>query len=187
MSFKQARWAVLSVALAAGAASAADTAGYLLVGGGRSHFNDDCTGVQNCKTNGNALKLVGGWRFTPGLGAEIVALDFGKATGASSGINIELKAKALGGGVLLQAPLSPQFNIGVRLGLAQMKVQALGRAGTITVSESETSTQLYAGLAAAYNFTETLSLEAAYDSSNAKFQDGKSRVTAVTLGLGLRF
>lgn len=63
-------------------------------------------------------------------------------------------------------------------------VSASGLSG----SESETSTQAYAGLGLAYHFTPTVSAELGLDSARSRFAgDQTATVRALTLGLGLSF
>jgi opacity protein-like surface antigen len=169
------------------AQTAATTGGYLFAAAGRSDFNNDCTGVSNCKNSGNAFKLGFGYRTAMGLAGEALVMDFGKSTGTSSGVDVSIKARAVGGGVALHAPLGTSFSAVVRLGVASVKMTGEGRLGSFVVSDSESSVQAYAGIGVAYAFTPNLRLEAAFDSTRGKLDGETGNVSAFTVGLGFSF
>ncbi len=183
----------LRVALAAAGllcalqAHAADTGGYLAAGVGQSNYNEDCTGINDCKTTATATRFLGGFRFNKGLAGELLVLDFGKIGGNSAGVSIDIKATAVGVGVALLADLSPKWHGALRVGAAQVKVKATGRFGGFNASDSDTSTQPYFGIGLGYAFTDTVSLELAFDTTQGKYGGEKEAISAVTVGLGLRF
>jgi OOP family OmpA-OmpF porin len=176
-----------TAALCAVQAQAADGGGYVLVAGGRSHFSEDCTGLSNCKVNGNAVKLAGGYRLGSGLAIEAMGMDFGKATGSALGVNVELKARAVGAGVAFHADIAPKWMASVRLGLASVKVKANGSSGGFSMSDSETSTKPYVGIGLGYAFTDTVSLQCGFDSTRGKYQGQNETISAWTVGIGARF
>jgi len=184
--------ALTALALA-GSAFAADAPGaYLLVGGGKSHLSADCAGTTSCDSNGNAFKVVGGWRLGSGIAIEGVAFDFGKAkaTVPLGGVNYaaELKSKAFGAGVAVYGDFAPSWSATARLGIASVKGTVNASGGGTTGSQSKTSTQAYVGAGIAYRFTDTVAAELAFDSSRAKFAgDQTATVRAITLGIGVRF
>jgi OmpA-OmpF porin, OOP family len=181
--------AALAAMGAAPAAHAADDLGpYLVIGGGQSSFNEDCTGLSNCDKTGNAFKIVGGYGFGGGLAAEVLVLNFGKASASGSGVSVELKADAVGLGGAFRAPVGADGVLGVRLGVARVKVKLEGRAGsTVLLTESESSTKAYAGLFGAYRFTPTVSAELAFDSTQGKFDGQSETIRAITIGVGIKF
>lgn len=184
---------VVAALAATGSALAADAPGaYLLVGGGTSSMSADCAGTTSCDKNGNSFKLVGGYRLGGGIAIEGVAFDLGKAkaTAPIGNLNVaaEFKTKGYGVGVAVYGDFAQNWSATARLGVASMKgttsVSAPGLAG----SDSETSTQAYAGLGVAYRFTDTVSAELGVDSTRAKFSgDETFTVRAFTLGVGVKF
>jgi OmpA-OmpF porin, OOP family len=168
-----------------GSAQAADAPGaYLLVGGGASHYNTDCAGTTKCDNNGNAFKFVGGYRFGNAIAAEIVSYNFGKAQYSVPGANLELKGTALGGGAAVYAELAPNWVGTIRLGIASVKMK-----GTVpnVGSTSDSSTNAYAGLALAYQFTPAVSAEVAWDSTKGKVAGTSGNLSALTVGVGVKF
>jgi opacity protein-like surface antigen len=176
-----------AITLPAAQAHAADTGGYLFAGAGQSRYNEDCSGVNDCETTATASRFLGGYRFSKSLAGEVLVLDFGKIGGNSGGVSVDLKATAVGAGVALLADLSPNWRGALRLGVAQVKVKANGRFGGISVSDADTSTQAYFGLGLGYAFTDTVSLEFAFDGTQGKYGGQKESISAWTVGLGVRF
>jgi OmpA-OmpF porin, OOP family len=176
-----------------GSAFAADTPGaYFHIGGGSSKINGDCAGTTACDTTGTATRIVAGWRLGNAIALEAVALDFGKATVTApvAGMSVagELKSKGIGAGVALYGDFGPNWAGSMRLGGISMKGTTNFRSGTLSGSESKTSTQTYVGFGLGYRFTEMVMLEGAIDASRSKFVgDDEFTVRAFTLNLGLRF
>jgi len=175
---------VLGCLLAGGQAQAAEPAVYLLGAGGSSHHNNDCTGTTNCDNTGNAFKLLGGYRFGNGVAIEATSFDFGKSKASALGINLELKAKAVGLGAAVYAELAPSWVGTLRLGVASVKMTATGSNG---YNSSESSTNAYVGLAIAYHFTPAVSAELGYDSTKGKILGESGNISAVTVGVGVKF
>jgi OmpA-OmpF porin, OOP family len=184
---------VASALVATGSTFAADTpGGYLLIAGGTSHVSADCSGTSSCDNNGNSFKLVGGWRLGGGIAIEGVALDLGKAKASvpigSSLVQGELKSKGYGVGLAVYGDLSPTWSATARLGIASMKGTVNVSSGSLSGSDSKTSTTAYVGLGLAYRFTDTVSAELGFDSTRVKFPgDEDATVRAFTLGVGIRF
>ena len=175
---------VLACLFSAGPSRAAETAGYLLAAGGSSHQNNDCSGLSSCDNTGNAFKVVGGYRFGNGLAMEAVSYDFGKATARLQGLTLQVKAKAVGIGAAVYAELAPNWVATVRLGIASVKMKANANNG---FSASEDSTNAYAGLAIAYHFTPAVSAELGFDSTKGKLLGETGNISAVTVGVGVKF
>jgi hypothetical protein len=110
--------------------------------------------LAKCKNNGTAFKVGGGYRFGAGLAGEVVLMDFGKSTASDSGIDISLKARAIGGGAALHADLGSGFSGVLRLGLASVKMTVEGSlGGRFPPRASDSSVQPYFGIGVAYAFT----------------------------------
>jgi OmpA-OmpF porin, OOP family len=169
--------------------SSADSGGYAFAAVGRSEYNNDCTGVSDCKNNGTALKLGGGYRFGGGWALEGVYLNFGTSSGTdtASRVKVEFKANGVGLGGAFFADLAPNFFAVLRLGVANIKVDGTGTLSNFRVNLSERSTNVYSGFGLAYAFTPMLYGELAIDATRAKFQGETSRLSAFSAGLGLRF
>ena len=76
--------ALAAVSSLAGASAFAET-GYIGGAVGQSHFNADCSGTTDCKTNDTGYKLFGGYKFSPNLAGEVNYFDFGKADVRATG------------------------------------------------------------------------------------------------------
>lgn len=158
--------------------------GYVGIGAGMSKYNESCEGVSNCDTTGTALKFTGGYALGNGLAIEGLYLGFGKMKGSLAGTSVEIKSTAVGIGGAYAFPMGKDSALIARLGVARVKTK-----GTVIGfgSESENGTSAYFGLAATWNLSPSTYLEVAWDGTQAKFGDGKESVSALTLGVGLRF
>ncbi len=168
-------------------AQAQDRGGYLLGAFGKSSYNIDCEGFRQCDKSGSMTKVVAGYRMNQGLAIEGVAMNFGKATAADSGVDVDAKITAYGVGAALMFDMTPQFGGVLRLGAASVKATATGRGFGITVSESETKIKPYYGIALAYRFSKAVWFEAGYDGTSGEIEGDSGRVTGLSLGVGLRF
>jgi opacity protein-like surface antigen len=167
----------------------ASSGGYIYGAVGRSHYNNDCTGLSECKNSGTASKLGGGYRFAGGWALEAVALNFGKssAVDSSTRIKVELKGSGVSLGGAYFAELAPRVTAVLRLGVASIKLDASGALGNFRFSESERSTKLYSGIGVAYSFTDHFYGELAFDGTSAKYRGENSNLNSISAGLGLRF
>ncbi len=169
--------------------SSANPGGFVYGAVGRSDYNNDCTGFNECKNSGTFSKLGGGYRFAGGWALEGLALNFGKTSAVdnSTRIKVELKASGFGVGGAYFIDLAPRVTAVARLGVARMKFEGVGTVSNFRVNLSESSTKVYSGLGVAYSFTNALSGELAFDASSAKFNGESSNVNAFSAGLGFRF
>lgn len=172
----------LTLALAAQAQTPAG--GYLAVGAGVSKYNDSCEGLSQCDTTGTGFKFTGGYALGNGFAVEGVYLNFGKSSASAAGLSVEVKSTAFGLGGAYTLPLSSSWDFVARLGVARVKTK-----GTVIGlgSASDTGTSPYFGLALGWKMSPSTYLELGWDSTQARFEGEKESVSALTLGLGLRF
>lgn len=165
--------------------------GYVGVSGGATHLEADCTGTTSCDNNGTGFKLFGGYKFTPNLAGELVYLNFGKAkASANIGgtlISAEIKTSAVGGGVAVMGDLAPNVPASARLGVASVKADLSGRAGAVSVSDSDSSTQAYFGLDVGYAFSKALAVTLSADFSRSKSSGDTGSVRMIGLGITFSF
>lgn len=170
----------------AGAASAQN---YVVLSAGRSDHDLGCGGATVCDESGSAFKLLGGWRVAPNFAVESGYMGYGKSKARDSGLGIGLDTTVGGFGIggAFHSDITPQWNFVARLGLAQMKAKARATSGGFSGTDSDTSTQMYAGLGVGWRLSKQLSLDAAWDSSRAKVSGEKLDVRAFSLGLTVSF
>jgi len=173
--------------LAMAGAAHAQAGGYALLGGGRSDFKVDCSGTSACDRSGNALLAVGGYRFGNNWAVEGLYANFGKSTANSGGIGVEVKGMALGAGGAFFVDISPSWTLTGRLGLASVKLDGRARVGNIVADVSDTSANLYTGLAVGYNFSKTLGVELGYLRTRGEIEGDKGNVGALTLSARFSF
>lgn len=178
--------AILTLTLA----STAQAQGYASVGAGITHLNDDCSGTTSCDNSGTGFKLIGGYKFSPNVAAELTYFDFGKATATINFppiVNGAIKTKGFGIGAALSTDFSPELYGNARLGLATLKTEVSLSSAVASASESQSSTKLYLGFGAGYHVTKQLSLDVSADFSKAKFDGTEEGVRLLSVGATFRF
>jgi len=157
---------------------------YGVVSVGASRLNADCAGTTTCDNTDTAFKLLGGYKFSPNLAAEIGYFGFGKAKASVGATAVEIENTAFGGGAAFHFDLAPQWNAVARLGVAQVKTK-------ITALGSDNNTALYGGLGVGYKLARNVSLDGAWDFSNSKFNknglDESGSLNVFSVGLTFAF
>lgn len=179
-----------AVAAAACTVASADSTGqgYVALGIGKANYNGDCTGVTNCEDLSSGSKFYGGYRLTPGVSAELVYLNFGKATGkvrqtGGALADVEGHNHGLGGGFAFETTLSSLaswLTVTGRLGLVSMHTEVTGGSGGTYVGTSSSSrAKGYVGADLGFVVNKNFSFHMAYDISNAAYDN--RRVDLLTI------
>lgn len=183
---KQVSVLALGVLMALGA-HAESSGTYVSVGVGRTSWDVDCSGVQQCSKSHTGLRLFGGAEVSKNVAAELFYLDLGKVTAADSGVTGEIKGRAIGAGVALTADFTPDWRGAVRLGVANVHAQATASGFGTTDAMSKNSTQPVVGLGLSYAITPTMFAEANYERTRVDLLGEARNVGMFSLGLGWRF
>lgn len=177
--------AMMSVPQSAGAQ------GYVGLGIGSSHLNADCSGTTACDNNDTGFKVFGGFKFAPNVAGEITYLDFGKAKASvasgSGTINGELKTSGIGLGVAFMGEFSPEWSGVARLGVMRVKSKVSGSLGSMSGSDSDTTTQAHLGLGVSYAVSKAMSIDASVDFSKSKYAGDSGNVRLIGVGLTFGF
>lgn len=184
----------MALAASAQAQSSKPAPAYLTLSGGGSSYNVDCAGTSSCDKSGSAVRLLGGYRLNSNLGVEGIYMNLGqsKASVNTPGvglINAKVKSSFFGGGVAGYLPFGTGFEAAARLGLASVDTKLSGSigSGVVVPAASERKAKLYAGLSLSYAFSQSLAADVSWDSTNFEVIGEKATVTALTVGLSLRF
>jgi OmpA-OmpF porin, OOP family len=171
----------LGALLAVGSAQAQS---YLGIAVGQSKLDASCSGTTSCDTTGTGLRLFGGYGLGGGWAIELGYADLGDARASVDGIDLKLSATALQVGGAFHMPLSGDWGLALRLGVANVKAKAnvVGFG-----SESDSTTQLYAGVGVTYALSKSSHLELAFDTTRADFLGEKADINSITLGLRFGF
>jgi predicted porin len=185
---KKYAFALAAAALAAGTAHADQGAhGYVGIAGGASHISVDCTGATTCDKTDTGGKFTAGYDFGNGFGLEGSYVSFGKAAGSDGSLSATLKPTAFMLGGVYALPLSNEWGVNLRLGIAQVKTKVDARQGTAAGSASETKTKPYAGVGITYAVSPSVKLELAVDSTQGQFAGDKGTVRLVSFGATFAF
>jgi OOP family OmpA-OmpF porin len=168
-------------------ATAAQSQVYVNVAAGASHLNTDCTGVTSCDSSDTGTKLVGGYDFGNGFSLEAGYVSFGKFRAADGALTMTAKPTAFTLGGAYALPLSGDWGLAARLGLAQVKTKLSAAAGGTTGSDSESKAKVYAGLGLTYAVSKTVKLELGLDSTEAEYAGSKGTLRLISLGASFAF
>ena len=142
----------------AGAAQA-QTGPYALLGAGRSDFKVDCSDASACDKSGSAFQAIGGYRFAPGW-AQVVRFF---------------------------VDLNPKGGLTGRLLLASVKPDGRARRGSLVSNVSDSSANLYFGLAVGYNFSKSFGTELGFLRTSGEIDGENGDLTAITLSARFAF
>jgi OmpA-OmpF porin, OOP family len=170
----------------------ASAEGYLNVQAGRSSLKIDCDGASTCDKSGSATALFGGYKFEGGWALEAGYMNFGKARLADSGVSLDVKNTAFGGGAAFFLPMSDSWTLIGRLGAAQVSTKLTGDIGGQRGSVSDKNVTTYVGLGVGYQVTKSVSIDLATLVSKGKYNRdgldlGSGNVRAINLGLTIGF
>jgi OmpA-OmpF porin, OOP family len=177
--------AVVSGLLLIGGAAQAQS--YVGIAAGTSKLDASCEGTSSCDTSGTGFRLYGGYGLGGGWAVELGYADLGTAKATADGIRIKLKGTALQLGGAYQVPLGSDWGLGLRLGVASVKGKISASAGGESGSDSDTTTQLYAGIGVTYAFSKSTQMELGFDTTRAEFAGEKATVNGVNLGVRFGF
>lgn len=168
-------------------AASAQAQVYGTVAAGSSHLNVDCTGTTSCNSSDTGVKLVGGYAFGNGFSLEAGYVSFGKFRAVVDAATLSAKPTAFTLGGAFALPLSTDWGLNVRLGVAQVKTKLSAEVGTLKGSDSESKAKVYAGLGVSYALSKEFKLELGVDSSEAEYAGEKGTLRLITLGATYAF
>jgi len=179
---------IAALTLAAAAAQAqAQSQGYVSAAIGQGHVSASCDGATDCKNNGTAFRINGGYRFGNGLAAELGYISFGRATAKVDGIDAKLEGYGPTLALAYLADLNSDWGVGARLGVVSMKAKITGSFGGTSASDSETKAKPYVGLSLSYALAPATHLELSADFSRAEYAGETASVRAIMIGLRQSF
>jgi len=155
---------------------------------GQVRVNIDCTGTDTCDKSDTALKVFGGYMFTPNFGLEAAYYDQGKLRQTATDVELgKVSAEWRGNGYGLfgvaALPLGDASVFG-KLGAVSTKIKVSGTSSNFgTAQGSERHTNLGWGLGAGYNFTTHLRGRVEFEQVKVKFQEESRNARLFTVGL----
>lgn len=197
---------ILAAALLSALTSTAMAEGfYGAVDIGQATFKDACSGLQAgfaCSDSDTAIKLGGGYQFTPNVGVEASYGTLGRAKGSgidtSAGFPIAISAEAKFTTLQISAtgtfPIANSFSLIGKLGIARTTLDssatgtALGR--TVSSSISASSTKFAYGIGAQYDFAKSVGVRAQYENLGEVGDantTGTAKVSLISAGIVFKF
>ncbi|HAF44260.1 MAG TPA: hypothetical protein DCK83_04770 [Gallionellaceae bacterium] len=120
---------------------------------GQTNAKDTCTGAAGCSDSSTALRLAGGYQFTPMWGTEVSYATYGKASlGGTFGDWETNGMQAAGIGTF---PVAESFSVLGKVGVARIQHKAAGA--------TSTKTNLAYGIGAQYDFSKGIAMRVQYE------------------------
>lgn len=161
--------------------------GYVSAGGGWSSLRTDCSLAQTCDQVAVGGRLVGGWVLAPGIAAEALLIDFGRARTRRQSGEATVHQQMLGLGTAVQLELGGGLLANFRGGLAASRVErALQQAGRRS-RESTLYLDGYGGFSLLLRIGRDLALEVGFDATGLEDQVSRDSAAIGFVGLSLRF
>ncbi|WP_425257198.1 outer membrane beta-barrel protein [Rubrivivax sp. RP6-9] len=183
----------LALGLATHTGAHAQTGLYLAVGAGFSSYDIDCAGTRTCDNEAGAVRAALGWRSAAGIGVEALYTNFGTAKATvdvpgSGLVAVDLKSSMAGVGAVVFLPLSPRWDLALRLGVARVESRAGGSVGGISVDlGKDSTTSAYVGIGTSWAVTPTARFALNWDSTRFESVGDEANVGAFTAGVRLEF
>lgn len=192
-NMKKIAFVALLSAFVATPAMADNTGKFYVAGdlGSASYSNVDVTGsVTGTFPNPGVVRIAGGYHFSPMLAAEVGYSKFGDSV-LNGGIgSMTLSAHSFQVAAVGSYPLSDQFDLIGKLGLANNSSDVVGSGSIIVTNGSSSQTDLLIGLGAQYHINSQYSVRAQYESFG-KFQNSSNtnpmKASAISVGLAYNF
>lgn len=134
----------------------------------------------------DGFKAAAGFHFAPGAGMELGYASFGELRLSGPGMAAWAKPKSLYAAVVGEAPLTPQFSILGKLGLARTETKVGATFNGVTDYADEKDTSPVIGIGAAYALTNAVKLVAEYENFGKVAKSDGSTLKADMFSVGLR-
>lgn len=159
------------------------------IGAGASRTDIDTGIAGSTDKKDTAWKLFGGYQFNKNIAIEGGYVDLGKASVTGPGGMATLDSKAWQVGAVGSLPLSQQFALTGKLGIARTSTDGSGSIGGAPFAGSDHNTAPTYGLGMRYDLTQTVALRGDWDRyrlSNGGV-GGKSDSDLFTVGAQFKF
>lgn len=176
-----------TLAMAAGAQAQNTSPFYGAVAVGSSHLSVDCSGTSSCDSSDTGVKLTGGYSLGNGLSVEASYLSFGKFRAADGTAALSAKPTAFALALAYEAPLSTDWALVGRLGVAQVRTKISASVGGASGSDSDSKAKLYAGVGLSYAVSPAVKLELALDTTKASYAGESGNLRLISVGAKFAF
>ena len=160
---------------------------YLSAGGGWSAVRTDCTDALACGQSGVGGRVVGGLVLSPGLAAEVLLIDFGRARSRSSSRDVTAHQQMLGLGTAVQLELGGGLVANFRGGLAGSRVERTIQQFGGSSRGSTWYLDGYGGFSLLFRLTRDLALEVSLDATGVEDRVSRDSAAMGSVGLSFRF
>jgi OOP family OmpA-OmpF porin len=146
---------------------------------------------ESSKEHKTGAKLYGGYALNENFGVEAGYAHLGKINKSDTdGINtasLDYRARALYLAGTATMPLSPEFSIFAKAGIAANNGKVTARVNNMSDSISRTNTTAMFGIGAEYSFAKNMSAVAEYENFGKVIDEKEGNTKAQMVSVGLRY
>ncbi|MDD4964839.1 MAG: outer membrane beta-barrel protein [Gallionella sp.] len=169
----------------ASSAMAADGGFYAAIDLGQSDQSNGCAGITagvTCTKTDTAVRGAVGYQFSQNIAFEASYGDYGAAKASNGVVSAKQAASGLQLAVVGTMPLTKEFALTGKLGIANTTMKLSGAVGGWTANlGSQSSTTLAYGIGAQYSFTPAIALRAQYEGLGQVTEVGGGTKTGLSL------
>jgi len=137
---------------------------------GQVRHDFEChSGLTRCDDSDTGFKLLGGYKFTPLLAAEVTYFDYGKVTIGDASFTQSFAVTSFGAGVALHGDFAQSWAWVARAGLAQVQVDMNASSAFGGASADDSNVKLYFGGGISYRFSKQFSVDLSLDLTEVTF------------------
>lgn len=151
---------------------------------GRSSLEEDIGDGYSVSKSATTYALFGGLQLNKNIALEVAYRDLGEVKASVDGFNVKISAHALQASVLGSLPVSNEFSLFGRLGLANINAETQVRGFAYSESEEDSETKPFFGVGARYAVNKQLGIRAEYN-QYADIED--VTISTMTVGVDYRF
>jgi hypothetical protein len=183
-------WSALALGLTL-ASGHALAGGYVGLSAGQGQLDVKCSGLPNCSKSSLGGKAYVGYEWGQGSGqswgVEAGLYSFGKASASDASASVQARAEALAATVTYKLDITPNAWATARLGVARSELKQTDTLGSMSVSDTQYSTQPVGALELGWRFHPDFSIHAGGDFSRAKADNITRNVQLWSVGMRFHF
>jgi OOP family OmpA-OmpF porin len=154
-------------------------------------WNDfECGSLSRCDDSDTGFKLLGGYKFTPLIAAEVSYTDYGKVTIGDAFFTQSFAITSFGAGVALHGDFTPSWAWVARAGVAQVKVDMSNSTVFGSGGQDDENVRPYFGAGISYRFSKQFSADLSFELTEAVFDlnnNNRREWEIKTLWLGVTY